>query len=114
MPIRNAHLAIVERRKVVEYLLNPSHPRNGGKARFFEALGFSIARADALIEALRYIAATGQAVPRDKSLHGEKYLVDGLLFGHTEKSQPRVVRTIWIIDSQEGAPRLVTAYPGEG
>ena len=37
----NAHLAVVERHKVVGYLLNSAHPDNGGKARFFESFGFS-------------------------------------------------------------------------
>ena len=35
MAMPNANLAIVERRKIVEYLLNAAHPENGGKARFF-------------------------------------------------------------------------------
>jgi hypothetical protein len=34
--LRNAHLAIVERSKIVDYLLNSAHPDNGGKALFFE------------------------------------------------------------------------------
>ena len=38
MKLPNAHLAIVDRRKVVDYLLNRAHPRNGGKSRFFEDL----------------------------------------------------------------------------
>ena len=40
MKLPNAHLAVVERAKIVEYLLNPAHPDNGGKAPFFMALGF--------------------------------------------------------------------------
>ena len=40
MPLRNAHLALVERHKVLEYLLNAAHPDNGGKAQFFKSLGF--------------------------------------------------------------------------
>lgn len=38
---RNAHLAVVDRGKVLDYLLNEAHPDNGGKARFFVLLGFS-------------------------------------------------------------------------
>jgi hypothetical protein len=40
--LRNAHLAVVERHKIVDYLLNSAHPDNGGKTQFFESLGFSI------------------------------------------------------------------------
>ena len=32
MKLPNAHLAVVEERKVVDYLLNAAHPDNGGKA----------------------------------------------------------------------------------
>jgi hypothetical protein len=53
----NAHLAVVERRKITEYLLNPTHPDNGGKASFFAALGFDVERWELLAEALRALAA---------------------------------------------------------
>lgn len=114
MKLRNPHLSIVDRRKAVEYLLNSAHPRNGGKARFFEAIGFSADAPEHLIEALRSIAATGEAVSHAESVHGEKYVVDGLLSLHTEKSPPRMVRTVWMIERGQDAPRLVTAYPREG
>jgi hypothetical protein len=41
MKLPNSHLAIIEREKICEYLLNAAHPDNGGKALFFIALGFS-------------------------------------------------------------------------
>ncbi len=107
----NAHLATVDRRKVVDYLLNPAHPDNAGKAWFFEAIGFSVDTVDTLIEALRAIAVTGEAVGRVESVHGEKYVVDGLLSLHTEKGRVWMVRTLWMIGHGRDAPRLVTAYP---
>jgi len=41
MKLPSAHLALVDPEKIVDYLLNPAHPDNGGKAAFFVALGFS-------------------------------------------------------------------------
>jgi hypothetical protein len=113
MPVklRNADLATVERRKVVDYLLNSAHPDNGGKARFFESLGFSVENPDLLIGALRGVAQTGETAEATESLHGEKYVVDGFLPAQTGTRQARLVRTIWIIDKSSEAPRLVTAYP---
>jgi hypothetical protein len=35
----NAHLAVVDAFKVRDYLLDSSHPENGGKAEFFRRLG---------------------------------------------------------------------------
>lgn len=49
----NAQLAVVEREKVVDYLLNPAHPDNGGKVRFFFAMGFTCRDWPVLTDALR-------------------------------------------------------------
>ena len=97
----------------MDYLLNAAHPDNGGKAGFFEALGFSADAPEHLVDALRTVAVTGEAVDRVESSHGEKYVVDGLLALHTEKGHGRMVRTVWIIERGQDAPRLVTAYPRE-
>jgi hypothetical protein len=111
--LRNAHLAVVERHKIVDYLLNSAHPDNGGKAQFFESLGFSIDVPELLINALRTVAQTGEVVESVESSHGEKHVVDGPISSQTESSHSRMVRTVWIIDRGLEAPRLVTAYPGK-
>jgi hypothetical protein len=111
--LRNSHLAVVERQKVVDYLLNAAHPDNSGKARFFEALGFSIEDPERLMTALLAVAENGDVVESADSIHGEKYVVEGWLSAHTEESRQRRVRTVWIIDRGHEAPRLVTAYPGK-
>src|SRR5436305_1649137 len=49
----NAEKAIVEREKVANYLLNAAHPDNGGKAAFFEELGFRRADPETLAKALQ-------------------------------------------------------------
>ena len=40
-------------------------------------------------------------------------LLTGWLSGHTQESRQWSIRTVWIIDRGEDAPRLVTAYPGK-
>jgi hypothetical protein len=40
MKLPNRHQAVVKREKIADYLLNPAHPENGGKAEFFGELGF--------------------------------------------------------------------------
>ena len=113
MKLRKAHLAVVERHKIVDYLLNAAHPDNSGKARFFESLGFSIEDPERLMTALRAVAGNGEVVETGQSAHGEKFVVEGWLPVHTEKSRGRLVRTVWIVDAGRDAPRLVTAYPGK-
>jgi hypothetical protein len=111
--LRNAHLAVVERQKVGDYLLNAAHPDNSGKARFFDSLGFSVEAPEDLIAALRAVATSGDVVESAQSVHGEKYVVEGWLSARTEESRRRLIRTVWIIDRGREAPRLVTAYPGK-
>jgi hypothetical protein len=60
--LRNAQLAVVERSKVLDYLLNEAHPDNGGKARFFTSLGFSAGEVERLIDALADVAKRGEVV----------------------------------------------------
>ena len=61
MNLPNAEAAVVDLRKVTEYLLKAGHPDNGGKAAFFTGLGFETARAEQLATALRFVTA----YPRD-------------------------------------------------
>ncbi len=113
MKLRNAHLAVIDRGKVLDYLLNEAHSDNGGKARFFASLGFSREDPERLMRALRDVAEHGEVVKSGESVHGEKYVVDGWLSAHTQESRQWSVRTVWIIDRGGDAPRLVTAYPGK-
>ncbi len=111
MRLPNADVAIVDERKVAEYLLNPAHPDNGGKAAFFTALGFSRESAAELIGALAALAQEGEVVQEVESSHGRKYVVDGAIRSPAGKSAG--VRSVWIIDLGEEGPRLVTAYPSD-
>ena len=40
-PLPGAHAAVVPDAKARDYLLDPGHPGNGGKAAFFNAFGFT-------------------------------------------------------------------------
>lgn len=106
-----ADRAVVESTKVAGYLLNPSHPDNGGKARFFEAVGFPASEPALLVAALKGLAISGEVVLQVASAHGQKYVVDG----HLESPGGRqpFVRAVWIVDQGQERPRLVTAYPRE-
>jgi len=107
----NAHLAIVERKKIVDYLLNPAHPDNGGKASFFMALGFRREDWEMLADALRQVALTSTVTQHMETVHGKKYIIDGVI--ETPIGKTPMVRTVWIIDQGFDVPRLVTAYPHE-
>jgi len=109
MRLPNAEFANIDRAKIVEYLLNPEHPDNGGKASFFLALGFSRSDWDTFVTALGDLALTAEVTESMETVHGKKYIVDGELGNPAGKAAS--VRSIWIIDAGTDFPRLVTAYP---
>jgi hypothetical protein len=111
MKLQNAQKSVVDAGKITEYLLNPEHPDNGGKARFFTMLGFSRDEPGDLVAALEKLAGAGSVVNRVDTIHGVKYIVDGRIVSPTGRSAP--VRTVWIVDRGSDSPRLVTAYPVE-
>jgi hypothetical protein len=111
MKLPHAGDAVVDREKIIEYLLNREHPDNGGKADFFIALGFSIDKWETLAEGLRQLAVTADVSLSMESPHGKKYIVDGQI--ETPIGKTPIVRTVWIVNTEESIARLVTAYPHE-
>jgi hypothetical protein len=108
MMVPHAESASVERQKIVDYLLNPAHPDNGGKARFFQRLGFSAENWEALRDALCVLATKFPIAEFETSPHGSKYVVSGELIGPSANA---ATRTVWIVERGSQIPRLVTAYP---
>ena len=111
MKLPNVHLAVVEPEKIVDYILNPAHPDNGGKAAFFLGLGFRRNEWAPLAAALRKLAESHPVATSMASPHGRKYIVDGRI--ETPGRKTPLVRTVWIADLGLDRPRLVTAYPRE-
>jgi hypothetical protein len=109
MKLPNAPVAVVEPGKIRDYLLNPAHPDNGGKAEYFLAAGFSKDEWQIFADALLELVETAEVAKKVESRHGIKYVVDGKL--KTPEGKLCELRTIWIIDKGEQTTRLVTAYP---
>jgi uncharacterized protein DUF6883 len=105
----NAEKAVVEREKVANYLLNAAHPDNGGKAAFFEELGFRSADPETLAKALQRLAHQAEVTQTATSPHGQKYVMVGQIKSPVGKAAD--VQTIWIVDKGVDVARLVTAYP---
>jgi hypothetical protein len=106
-----ADLAVVDSRKLKDYLLSPDHPIGRHKARFFAFLGFWRVNSGALARALRTLARRERAERIARSAYGTKYEVRGMLRGPSGKEA--MVVTIWIIRPADPRPHLVTAYPGD-
>jgi hypothetical protein len=110
MRLPDAEGAVVDARKVRDYLLSTSHPIGRFKAAFFMGLGYSRSSWQELARDLRELAQTEDAAPAGDSPYGRKFEVRGTLEGPSARRASIV--TVWIIPRLGAPPRLVTAYPG--
>jgi hypothetical protein len=107
----NSDRALVEREKIVEYLLNPAHQYGASKASFFTRLGFSNENWEELAKALCEHGRLHQIVAVHETGFGPRYVVESEI--ETPSGRRSCVRTIWQFDKGAVAPRLITAYPLE-
>jgi len=111
MKLPNAVVALVEREKITEYLLDVEHRHGASKARFFAEFGFQLQTWEVLAEALRLHGQTYEVARTRQTVWGPRYEVEGGLLTPDGRA-PRVC-TVWQLDDGEIAPRLITAYPLE-
>ncbi len=111
MHLPNAEMLVVEREKLVDYLLNSSHRLGAAKARFFRAFGFRVEHWEGLAAALREHGIRHEVTKVTETGFGPRYEVDGEL--PTPDGRRPQVRTVWQLDAGKIAPRLITAYPRE-
>ena len=106
----NAGRAFIDGRKLSDCRLAQANPNGGAKARFFTGFGFKREAPDGLRAALLAHARSNEVLRLQTSPHGAKYVVEGPLPAPDGRSPS--VRSVWIIDAGEDAPRFVTAFPG--
>ena len=109
MKLPNAEHAIIPSDKLTDYLLSKSHLIGRWKARFFLSIGFSEAKADELRDALMYVTKTGEVKSAITTDLGVKYVVEGVVSGPSGRRA--VIRTVWVVETGQDRPRLITAYP---
>ena len=109
MKLPYAALAIVDERKVRDYLLSPSHRIGRFKAKFFESLGFGPDNWWLLATAIVASADHGEVRRVETTAYGRKYLALGPLVGPNGRSA--MVASVWIVRPGDDRPWLVTVYP---
>jgi hypothetical protein len=108
MRLPNGERAIVPLDKLVDYCLNPDHPRGRHKARVFAAtLGITAADAQHLRTALLAAAAAGDAAPGEDDFYGQRFVLDFPMAGLIG---PVTIRSLWIVRAGEKVPRLSSCY----
>jgi hypothetical protein len=123
----NVERAVVENRKITDYLLSVEHPFGRAKmllappaqARFFRRFGFrldvrGLSPAEAwqtLQSALLDHTRHNAVVLREATPFGMKYVIEGPLV--TPDGRNPVIRAVWFVETGHERPRFVTAYPLE-
>ena len=95
--------------KLTTYLLSETHAVGGSKARIFQSFCFDTRNIDVLRQQLLDIALDNEVSEVIPSIYGAKYIIEGIL--QTPIAGPVRVRTVWIIDTEQNHPRLITVYP---
>jgi hypothetical protein len=107
-----ASLAVIERRKITDYLLTKGHPAGRAKAAFFQRFGFAAASWERLRDALLEHARSARVVSTADTPFGKKYILEGPLIAPDGRKP--LVRAVWFVRPGETASRFVTAYPLPG
>jgi hypothetical protein len=103
----NADQAVVEERRLREYLLNLGHAAGESKARFFIAYGFA-SDAWELLQASLIVQGSANAITRSvETGWGTRHTVE--CHCPTPDKRNPCIRTIWQMEGD--APRLLTAIP---
>jgi hypothetical protein len=103
-----ADRAIIDSRKLTEYVLNTKHAVGGNKARVFQSvLGFTKDDADTLAAQLREGVTKYPAVKGKTDRFGVRYTVDIPVTGRHGSG---IVRTGWIYQLGSDASMLTTAF----
>ena len=105
----NAANAALDDAKIIDYLLELSHPVGGGKAKFFLSRGFTRANWTELKRALLAHAQSNQVTSQTSNAHGENYEISCSIMT-PDNSNPCVI-SVWIIQPSDPYPRFVAAYP---
>ncbi len=109
MKLPNKQQAIVEVSKITDYLLNDAHELGKHKATFFKAFGFEDQKASIFQEALEKHAQNQPVDKHEPSVFGDKYVLKCHI--DTPDKRDPCIYTVWIVDSGQDLPRLITAYP---
>lgn len=109
MKLPRAEEAVIDPRKLKDYVLSAEHPVGRYKAAFFIALGSSADEWERLEVELRELALHAAAALGERTSFGQKYRVRGRIEG--PGGEQADVISVWIVLRGEEVPRFATVYP---
>ncbi|MFN4218744.1 MAG: DUF6883 domain-containing protein [Candidatus Bipolaricaulia bacterium] len=102
MKLPHKDKAIIDQRKLVEYLLNTAHKRGGTKARLLAQFGYSAYNWQQLEADIRLYHLSADVEVARRTLYGMRYEIRAPL--HTPSGRT-------LIDDGTDVPRLITLIP---
>ena len=101
--------AILDDRKINQYLLSTVHPTGATKAKFFMSFGFSLGNWAELKSALLNHPLNNPVTSQTSNRFGQKFEVSCSLV--TPDGRNPCIISVWIIEPSAPNPRFITAYP---
>ena len=99
--------AILDDRKITQYLLSTVHPTGASKAKFFISFGFSPGWAE--LKRIAEPSASNPVTNQASNPFGQKFEVSCSLVAPDGRN-PCII-SVWIIEPPDPNPRFITAYP---
>jgi len=109
MKLPNSDQAVVDERKLRDYLLSSEHPIGKFKAAFFRKHGIFSESWKSVHDQLLAMAGSAEVERVEQTRFGRKYLISGILRGDSEHEIH--VWSVWVILHGDDKPRLVAVYP---
>jgi len=101
--------ALIDRDRLMEYVLDPNHTDGGHKALVFDrVLGFNRLAVDRLIASIREGIRPTPAIFGKINQYGSHFRVDLLLTG--PNGRQATVRSNWVFRPGRAAPELMTVF----
>jgi len=108
MKLPNGERALVEDEKLLGYVLNQAHPVGRHHALlFWKLLGIGVANVHLLKQSLESAAKDCDVFRVRQAPYGDKY---EMRFEMEGPGGRRMVRAVWIRESGQDKPRLVTCF----
>ena len=108
MKLPNYQKAIIPESKLSGYCLNLEHKEGKHKTRVFPAsLGLTTENSEELKNALLQAIINYEAEFQKSTTNGDLYII---LFPMTRNNKTKIIKSVWIIRTNEDFPRLVTCY----
>lgn len=109
MKLPNNNSSFIEEDKITKYLLNLTHEIGKYKADFFYRFGFSLDNIEEFKEALKKHSVEREINNTRENQYGVLYELRCEIITPDQRN-PCIV-TVWLIENESDAPKLITSYP---